>query len=162
MYPRTPHRTAPHHTNPRHPPCPTIVAAYGVSRWPLFVAYTAEPETSAVGAAWDVFYGYLARVLGEGGHAASASPDNGDGNNAEGGDGKGGRERGWSSLSDPFFTSSPTLSSFYAAVADKYYHLEPTVYRVNFELTDAQVPHAPPPPPPHTHTHYLGPYLVSI
>jgi hypothetical protein len=79
-------------------------------------------------------------------HGALNAAD-GDGNNTENGDGKGGRERGWSSLSDPFFTSSPTLSSFYAAVADQYYHLEPTVYRVNFELTDAQV----------HHTQYLGP-----
>ena len=115
-----------------------------------------------------VFYGLLARALGEGrvdgaegpstgpstgvgpgpGHGpgvgvgATTGVDASTGSRSEGGgsEGGGGRERGLSSLSDPFpGASTLTLASFYAAVADQYYHLEPTIHRINFELNDAQV-----------------------
>ena len=33
------------------------------SHWPIFVGYTSEPETSAVGASWGVFFGLLAQIL---------------------------------------------------------------------------------------------------
>jgi hypothetical protein len=36
---------------------------YQVHKWPLYVVYTAEPETSAVGSVWNVFFNMLSHVI---------------------------------------------------------------------------------------------------
>jgi hypothetical protein len=141
---------------------PLYEQTYRCSEWPLFVAYTAEPETNAVGASWQVFYSCLERVLGAGAdsdtsgsstvHSTSSEGipgiirDSEEGALSRGIEGvgvgdevgdivKGDEDALVASLSPPPAT---TLSSFYAAVARQYYRIEPTIYRVNFDLTEEQ------------------------
>lgn len=132
---------------------PLYEKTYRCSEWPLFVAYTAEPETNAVGASWQVFYSCLERALGastgSSSYSNSAAMYGGQNNSVEIDSRDSSksckrRRRGGEEEEDALVaslslgTGTTTLSSFYVAVSHKYYHIEPTIYRINFDLDDAQ------------------------
>lgn len=125
--------------------------AYRCSQWPLFVGYTSEPETSAVGASWGVFYGLLGRVLrGDEGDTESLLlketeeveqdwqiPDIGIARCKQRAYTEGSTSLHFSSCS-PLPSPHLTIAEFYSTMTAEYYRVEPFVHHVNFALSQEE------------------------
>lgn len=102
---------------------PRYIEKYGVDKWPLFAFFTAEPETSAVGSAWEVFYELLAKRYEEIQQIENKSAS------------------AWTfaSLTDSHhLPPSCTFIDLFQGVADKYYSRETLIRKVNFEMTSEE------------------------
>lgn len=89
---------------------------YGCNRWPIFVMYTAEPGTSAVGTVWNIFYNYFSIFINQ-----------------------------YAEISDRKITMNnldkigvKSFDEFYKQVMEKYYKQEETIYNINFSLTQEE------------------------
>lgn len=117
--------------------------AYRCSEWPLFVGYTSEPETSAVGASWGVFYGLLGRVLrGDEGETEQLGKelqmtDIGTERRKMRSYTEGSTSLHFSSRS-PLPSADLTIAEFYSTVTAEFYKVEPFVHHVNFSLTQEE------------------------
>ena len=106
---------------------------YHCSQWPIFVGYTSEPETSAVGASWGVFYKLLEETLNSKCTKipvilpAVASTI-------------GEKEDDIKELKilEEKDAIGISIRDFYAAVTEQYYKVEPFVYHVNMELSESE------------------------
>jgi hypothetical protein len=118
--------------------------AYQCSQWPLFVGYTSEPETSAVGASWGVFYGLLGRVLRDDEGETEELRQEMQITDIIGTERRKMRSYTEGSTSLHFSSRSPlpsadlTIAEFYSTVTAEYYKVEPFVHHVNFSLTQEE------------------------
>lgn len=117
-------------------------AVYGCDKWPLFVAYTAEPETSAVGSVWSLFHQFLNTELDKsrcGVAGVVEAPLFSTGRVLRS------LSRLWQQQQQQqeirvtgaggMEAKYLTLQEFYEKVAERYYDLERTLVRVNFHMT---------------------------
>jgi hypothetical protein len=123
---------------------PVYEEAYQCSQWPLFVGYTSEPETSAVGASWGVFYGLLGRVLRDDEGETEELRQEMQITDITGTERRKLRTYTEGSTSLHFSSRSPlpsadlTIAEFYSTVTAEYYKVEPFVHHVNFALTQEE------------------------
>ena len=106
---------------------------YHCSKWPIFVGYTSEPETSAVGASWGVFYKLLEEILNSNSRKIPVILPAVVSTIAEG-------ENDIKELKVVEETEAISISirDFYTAVTEQYYKVEPFVYHVNMELSESE------------------------
>jgi hypothetical protein len=108
------------------------------------VGYTSEPETSAVGASWGVFYGLLGRVLRDDEGETEELRQEMQITDIIGTERRKMRSYTEGSTSLHFSSRSPlpsadlTIAEFYSTVTAEYYKVEPFVHHVNFSLTQEE------------------------